>query len=274
MTTLAALNQYGLITAERGGNLHVSDLAVRLIHPMNDDQAAEARREAALHPKVFLELLEKGFHRCEEKVITSHLVQTEFTPLAAANVAASFKHNVEFAKLGEPGIITADKGQQNPPAASNITPPATTAGQNRANTPPQEKTTDLASAANPIPDQNRMLAQYTIPLGANQATLVFTGEELTVDDFDALIDFVGFSKKQFERAQKRGMQRTLEVIDAGTEKYPKKATWKNKDFDKDVVITGLMGISPNGVKFYVSEDGTGIPETELKFLPSNNLGDY
>lgn len=49
---------------------------------------------------------------------------------------------------------------------------------------------------------HKMLAQYTIPLGSNQATLVFTGEQLTPDDFDALVDFVQFSKRQFERALK------------------------------------------------------------------------
>ena len=46
-----------------------------------------------------------------------------------------------------------------------------------------------------------MLAQYSIPLGENVATLVFTGSRLTADDFDALEEYVGLFKKQFVRAQ-------------------------------------------------------------------------
>jgi hypothetical protein len=42
------------------------------------------------------------------------------------------------------------------------------------------------------------------------------------------------------------------------------ATWKNKDFDKPVTITGYMG-ETSGVKYYRSEDGTGIPQNEIIF---------
>ncbi|MEP6667863.1 MAG: hypothetical protein ABJF10_01850 [Chthoniobacter sp.] len=199
LTTLATLNQYGLIDAKRGESLNVSDLAVRLIHPMNDQQEMEARRNAALHPKVFSELLEKGFNRCEEKVIMSHLVQNGFTPLAASNVADSFKQNVEFAKLGDASMVAEEKDPKNSPPASNITPAETIEAEKRSNPPAQPID---APAATHLPDHHKMLAQYTIPLGANQATLVFTGQELTVDDFDALADFVEFSKRQFVRAQK------------------------------------------------------------------------
>lgn len=45
----------------------------------------------------------------------------------------------------------------------------------------------------------RVLATYSIPLGANEATLTFNGEVLTAEDFDALAEFVEFAKKQFVR---------------------------------------------------------------------------
>ena len=44
-----------------------------------------------------------------------------------------------------------------------------------------------------------MLAQYAIPLGANEATIVFTGKQLSPADFDELIEYVKLFKKQFER---------------------------------------------------------------------------
>jgi len=46
--------------------------------------------------------------------------------------------------------------------------------------------------------------------------------------------------------------------------FPVTATWKNKDFDKPVNLVGFMG-ETGGVKYYRSEDGTGIPLTELIF---------
>jgi len=36
-------------------------------------------------------------------------------------------------------------------------------------------------------------------LGANEAKIVFTGQQLSPDDFDALIDYVRLFKQQFER---------------------------------------------------------------------------
>jgi hypothetical protein len=47
----------------------------------------------------------------------------------------------------------------------------------------------------------KVLAQYSIPIGASEATITFTGEKLAVEDFDALADYVAIFKKQFERKQ-------------------------------------------------------------------------
>lgn len=47
-----------------------------------------------------------------------------------------------------------------------------------------------------------MLASYSIPLGANEATITFTGEKLSAEDFTALGEYVTLFKAQFERKQK------------------------------------------------------------------------
>jgi hypothetical protein len=47
-----------------------------------------------------------------------------------------------------------------------------------------------------------LLEQYQIPLGANHAQLIFTGDELVADDFDALKEYVEIFKKQFVRKAK------------------------------------------------------------------------
>ena len=66
-------------------------------------------------------------------------------------------------------------------------------------------------------------------------------------DFDLLIDTLKLWKKKIVRAE-----------------YPKQATWRNHDHDMPVTITGFMG-ERDGVKYYQSSTGTGIPENELEF---------
>ena len=58
---------------------------------------------------------------------------------------------------------------------------------------------------NPAKDKikgKNVLAQYSIPIGASEATITFTGEKLSEEDFDALADYIAIFKKQFERKQK------------------------------------------------------------------------
>ena len=48
--------------------------------------------------------------------------------------------------------------------------------------------------------------------------------------------------------------------------FPMQAVWRNKDHDIPVTIVGEMG-EQNGVKYFKSQSGTGIPENELTFNP-------
>ena len=75
---------------------------------------------------------------------------------------------------------------------------------------------------------------------------------MTEDDFDLFIGTLQLWKKKLVRA----------VTPARA--FPAQAMWKNKDFDKPVTITGEMG-EQNGQKYFKSEDGTGIPASELWF---------
>ena len=50
---------------------------------------------------------------------------------------------------------------------------------------------------------SKVLAKYAIPLGANEATLEFTGEStLSPSDFDDLKAYIDLFKKQWERKAK------------------------------------------------------------------------
>lgn len=269
LTTLATLIQYGLL-ARTGKTLAVTQLALQILHPTSPTQQANAIREAALKPKVMHELFEK-FLECAPAVIEGHLIQNGFTPERAKRVAAIHVANKSFAKLlegasvpHEPERTQSDQPEQLRTEGQLAHPAQPTAPANPT------------SLQREMPENHKMLAQYTIPLGSNQATLVFTGHQLTPDDFDALIDFVGFSKRQFERASKNAARVSPPIASSswGTAlKFPANAVWKNKDNDMPVTITGIAG-ERDGVVFYQSSTGTGIPASELEFEPSKNVEDY
>lgn len=46
--------------------------------------------------------------------------------------------------------------------------------------------------------------------------------------------------------------------------FPKKAIWRNQDFDMPVTIVAIYG-EHNGIIWYRSATGTGIPGHELEF---------
>ena len=249
MTTLATLGQYGLID-RTGGNLSVSSLAVQILHPSSNEQRDKAIKDAASLPKVFQDQL-NGFENCSSEIITNHLIQIGFAPDRAKKVANVYLENRKFAKLDEVNLRT----DNNDDLFLNEVPKSESSSTSQQSPILREVNSSQDLSATPIAfSEGKMLAQYTIPLGENQATLVFTGTALTEEDFEALADFVEFAKKQFARKPKVKLQ----------SHYPRAAIWKNADHDAPVTIIGEMG-ERDGVKYYQTSQGTGIPGSELKF---------
>lgn len=260
MATLATLGQYGLVDRSKG-KVAVTPLAIRILHPKSPEQRESAIRESALNSAVMNDLY-SGFLECSETVIEGHLIQNGFTPDRARKVASIHTANKSFAKLTPPQDEEPTPNealQTSRHEARNFDPPP----------PPQQQSPQFSSSnvyphhtATPTsPNSSSILAQYSIPLGANQATLVFTGGKLTLEDFDALIDFVTFTKRQFERAS-GATKRTTQT--SAPRSFPIKATWNNKDHDVPVTLVAEMG-SRGGITYYQSENGTGIPGNELTF---------
>jgi hypothetical protein len=102
--------------------------------------------------------------------------------------------------------------------------------------------------------------------------LAESGNDFDVSNFTFSFDFeflAGIAKKhdfnlKFNIAAETAY---LRKNAAPTRSFPAKATWKTKDFDKPVTIVKEAG-KHAGVVYYQSEDGTGIPATELTFQKS------
>ena len=182
LTTLGTLSQYGLIERSKG-TVTVTPLAIRILHPTGDSQLKESLREAALMPKVLKEIHD-NLGQCSVEVLTSHLVQKNFTPDRAKRTASVYAANKGFANLEEAGTErdeeTADRGTDHV----------------KSGDPGEDKREQPRALGG---REAGVLAQYSIPLGGNEATLTFKGESLSAADFDALIEYVELFKKHFER---------------------------------------------------------------------------
>lgn len=194
MTALGTLGQYGLIE-RTSGNITVSSLAVRILHPSSDAQKDAAIREAATLPKVFQSQL-NGFEHCAPEIITNHLIQEGFAPDRAKKVAQVYLENRRFAKLDEAGSAPVEDSLSPSNDTAPLRPRAlsqTTLDQNVAMPHP------LQSQAHP---RKKVLTTFRVPFALSEAEIIFTGERIDPEDFDALADYVAIFKKQYQRKAK------------------------------------------------------------------------
>jgi hypothetical protein len=197
LTIFAGLNQYQLINREQGKIL-VSPLAVRILHPTSIEQKVQSLKEAALAPEVFKEL--SSYPEASEHILISHLVQKTFAPERAKHVARVFLANKPYIKPEGSGI-SEERPESEPDEQLEISLPVETPKISISNSAPSSPQVDP-------PHSNGVLARYSIPLGENEVTIVFTGKSLSPEDFDALIEYVGLFKKQFERRQAKDIRQT------------------------------------------------------------------
>jgi hypothetical protein len=192
LTALGTLSQYGLIERSKG-TVAITPLSLRILHPTGDAQRKKSLREAALSPKIFRELFE-NYLDCTADVLSSHLVQSGFNVDRAKRAASVFVANKAFADLSADGTLEGTETLE-------------------------ERITDTKNgdkAQHDVFERGKtrggtMLADYTVPLGGNEATIKIVGENLSTADFDELIEFINFCKKQFGRRGNAGSAHFEEI---------------------------------------------------------------
>ncbi|RYG85520.1 MAG: hypothetical protein EON58_22900, partial [Alphaproteobacteria bacterium] len=94
--SIGALRQFGLVDGLRG-DLQVSDLAMRIIQPMNEQERLEAMREAAGRPEIFGSILGQfngELPRSDEPVKAFLVRQQGFSQGGAEEVIATLRETV------------------------------------------------------------------------------------------------------------------------------------------------------------------------------------
>jgi hypothetical protein len=232
---ISAMRKYGLFDAEGSGHtrkVKLTELAVTLLNPSapNRDQLI---KQAALLPSIHAKLWQKfGADGASEGAIHDYLVfELHFTEPAGKALIDQYLDTIAFAKLLDSDKIT----QQNddeilPNSAAELAKP------------PYRSLANAFSQSSPPMTSN--LRYLPIPLDIGDAPIPVG---MSDSDFDLLLDTLKLWKKKIVRSE-----------------YPKQAIWRNKDHDKPVTIIGYAG-EKEGVKYYQSSTGTGIPESELEF---------
>jgi hypothetical protein len=240
--TVASLGKYGLLEDEGAGNnknYKLTEAALEIIlAPEGSAEKASRIKEASLAPAIFKELWDHfGGELPSDANLESHLLlKKHFNPGKVKEFIQTFKSTLDFASNFDsvPESVTGN----NPP------PLPLSEEEKKKKIPPLPPSNP---PMNPALQALSNLNELSVPVGDNRmAKIPFPISE---EDFELFINTLTLWKKKL-------------IIKPMV--FPAVAIWKNKDFDKQVTLTGYMG-ETGGVKYYRSEDGTGIPQTELIF---------
>lgn len=171
-SALGAMRQFGLVDGLRG-DVAVSDLAMRILEPMDDQERASAMREAAIKPEVFGRIVNQFGGRLpgSDEPIRSFLIRTGgFSAGGADEVIASLRETLSSLPEDAPTTVSTKAIEE----ADDPAEPA-------ANDPDSTRSSGARPTA-PIVGE-----LITLPLGINcKAELRLIGE-VTASSYNRLI---------------------------------------------------------------------------------------
>ena len=245
LKVLAALKHYGLLQ-DSNGEHRLSDDAVRILS--NEDQESQERlaliKKCALKPTLYSDLwIKYGGKLPSDVTLKSYLIaDLKFNKDVVSGAIDTFRSTIAFAKLSESDIVTEKEDM----AENTITPPKISReplGQFVYPKPANQPPDTLAPPIRPVQRGSNL----SLPLGNGDFVVI---PKMSKDDFDLFLETLKLWEKK------------LILTPPPKESFPFVVMWKNKDFDKMVKIVAALG-EQDGEKYYQSEDGTGIPASEI-----------
>lgn len=95
-SAISAAKKYGLLEG-RGEEIRVSDRAMAIIAPHDEDERKAALRAAAMEPGLFRELTEKfPGGRINIELLKNHLIRNRFSPQAVPAALSAYQDTLEF----------------------------------------------------------------------------------------------------------------------------------------------------------------------------------
>ena len=198
----SALKKFDLVEGDYD-QAKISELGIRILFPENDESKLKDLRIAALQPELFRQVYEKfGSDLPSEGVLINWLVrELKFNQQKVSKFVESLQSTFEFAKVGSEDDSNLETGESAPPVEDS----------------PDEIKYE-SGHKEPKPSQPEQSKNYTLnlfatwPIGPGiHAQLSFTNEhEVSVDDLDAVCDYIEVAKKQLARTRASAQKNTSE----------------------------------------------------------------
>jgi len=250
MLAVAALKKYGLLEEVDGGKerrLKLTQAALNIL--LNDQEDSPERiallKQCALAPKIHAQLwkLYDGDLPSDSNLKRHLILEMQFNDAAVDAFIKDLRDTIAFAKLSSSDKITTV-------ATDEVEEPNETETRLTSDTP----ITRSASHISNTPASTAVLREFTFPLSAGMAALKIPFP-IADDDFDFFVETLKLWRKKLVKppAPKRPFI-----------PLPADAMWNTKDLSKPVKLVACMG-EKDGERYFQSEDGTGIPESQLTF---------
>jgi hypothetical protein len=274
LTWIATLTSYGLLENVEGG-LKVTDDAVTVIElPKGETERIEAVRRLAFTPKLFTELRQEFGDKLPNDVNLRHsLIKKKFLPKAADEAIRVYRETLEFVtdemKEYNPPDTGAPEGQFKPGLETPMQPPTRS-----PHVGPEQRSFGTATEIPVDLSKIRLMTEDGRPLAFRKSTeLAFKlsrGSEAKVTIYgDASQEAIQKLRALLELQEDTFP--TNEEIAAQGNYRP--ATWRNKDHDQPVTVTGDLGVGADGRKYLkIAESQVGIPEDEVEFVDAKAKG--
>ena len=254
---LSSMKNYGLIDELSDNRFKISEFAYRLIHSdLNSPKAIELLKEAAMKPAIFRNIImEYKGNLPSDRTLTSYLVlEKGFTPDGALQFAKVLRDNVEFASITDEDFAENKSENVISGGAGMITEQPQQQQIQTANTPQVSSISASQAASLPNADIKETILNFKISR-KSEARIIFFGEEVTQEAIELL--------KMILETQKAVYPTKAELEAEKNE--PKQATWRNKDYDQAVAVTGELGEVDGKRYFSIEGSKTGVSEDELDF---------
>ncbi|SRR6266446_2891843 len=229
---VAALRKFGLFDhGTKSGSWKLSEFAIRIL--TNDDPSSPERiallKTAALGPEIYSDLWQKyAGNPPSDVTIKQHLIaDLHFNKKVVDKLIKDFRETITFAKLASDDKLP-EPEQPEPLFRADL-----------------NVTKSLLFPVEKPPPSKEMRFE----LDSGPVTVRYP---MSKDDFDLLIKSLNLWEKKLVKTP------------APCPPLPANAMWKCKDSNRPVKIVALMG-EKDGQRYFKSEDGTGIPESELVF---------
>jgi len=209
-TAVSALQKYGLLE-KSGEGLRVSERALRILHPHNEEERRAAIREAAFDPPLFAELAEKFPGRMpNEELLRNYLIRSGFAPAAVSHVILAYRETSSFAEEhGGPYI----SGPVGPHEAPHM--------QIHPAIPQPPLTSQNIGSVTQMPVKEREIIRYSFE-GGGFLKIVIDDETDPEEAFDMALTLIELKRAEVKR--RKGREQTsaknlplkLEDVDDGS----------------------------------------------------------